>query len=114
MFTSDHPTGMMIDSLCAVEGSFKIDPQSGIPTVSVKMLYTNSKIRDMYGLCTTTNEVYSPKTIQALKDFIKSAEDDMGALVFNGALNSQPDTAATGAGSGEGLPTGIPKGLGGM
>lgn len=89
MFTSDVK-GMAIDSISAVEGTFKVHPDTGEAEISVLMMYSHQETHLTLGTCPVKESVLSDKTKEFLMQFLQSAEEDFGKVVFDsGALVSR-------------------------
>lgn len=97
------------DAVVAIEGSFKFRPDlDAVPTAEVLLVYLNSKTKTTYGTCPF--KTFSPKTIEALLEFLKCAEQDFGDIVFEGGVLTPFGPIASparGAESGNGLPKGL-------
>ena len=97
------------DAVLAVEGSFKYRPDlDAVPTVEVTLVYLNSTTKTTYGSCPF--KTFSPKTVEALIEFLKCAEQDFGDVVFEGGILTPfgPLASSTkGAESSDGLPKGL-------
>ena len=110
MFTKDpnHPGN--IDSVQAVEGKFKWRPDMDKdPILEITMVYLNRETKTTFGTCPVDSSLFSPKTMEAFKAFLESAETDFGTIVFE---RGQPapfgETQGTQeAESSRGLPTGL-------
>jgi len=105
---SDHTA---IDSIEAVEGSFEYRPgMRSVPLVEVTMMYANSATKVTYGTCPVNS--FSLKTLEALLEFIRCAEQDFGEAVFRGGTLGASGSIASqeGAESNEGLPKGLGEG----
>ena len=104
-----------INSVWAAEGEFKFQP--GIdsqPNLQLQMVYMNGETQRTYGTCPARTNMFSPETMEAFMDFLKSAEKDFGELVFGGGEVGDFG-ALGGGGDGPGSTDGIkPKGLGGV
>lgn len=102
-----HPTAF--DAVLAVEGHFKYRPDLDVvPTVEILMVYLNSTTKTTFGSCPFTT--FSPKTVEALLEFLKCAEKDFGDVVFEGGVQSPFGPVVTtvkGAESNNGLPKGL-------
>jgi hypothetical protein len=108
MFVSDKPP--IFNGLAVLEGSFTFLQHAGLePKIVVRAAYMNDSARTTHGYVDFTSP--SKKTIEAFREFIKSIEEDVGNLVYEGGniteFGIEAPTAR--AESNEGLP----KGLGG-
>lgn len=110
MYVSAKPT-TVIDSVTAREGKFVVSPDTDSPEVEVVMVYSNQQTRMTFGTCPVKSPRFSDKTIEALKAFLRSAEEDFGTLILEGGLVAESEgTPALGmAESARGLK---PRGLG--
>jgi hypothetical protein len=98
----------VIDSVVAVEGKFKYRPDmDSVPSVEVTMVYANSATKTTYGTCPIST--FSPRTLEALLEFLRCAEQDFGEVVFKGGILNPfgPIASQEGAESNEGLPKGL-------
>lgn len=96
------------DAVLALEGKFKFRPDLDVvPAIEVTMVYLNSVTKTTYGTCPFTT--FSPKTIEAMFEFLKCAEQDFGDVVFEGGVLTPFGPLATPgvAESGKGLPKGL-------
>jgi hypothetical protein len=109
MYTRDGSKPGAFDAVLAVEGSFKYRPDlDSVPTAEVLMVYLNSTTKTTYGSCPF--KTFSPKTIEALLEFLKCAEQDFGDVVFEGGILTPFGPLAppvSGAESANGLPKGL-------
>jgi hypothetical protein len=107
------------DSIVAMEGKFTFRPDHDeVPNIELLMVYYSSTTRRTYGTCEAKATFFSPKTIEAFRAFLDSAEEDFGTVVFGGGV-IEPDPylpnlnqAETSQGLPMNLPSRIPKGLG--
>ena len=90
MFTSTRPT-TVIDSIEAREGKFLVTPGAGNPEIEVVMVYSNQQTRATFGTCPLRSPRFSDKTLEAFKAFIRSAEEDFGALVLEGGFIAEAE-----------------------
>jgi len=106
------------DSVMCVEGKFELTlGAEQTPRVELTMAYANSTTRVTYGTCSVKTPLLSQKTREAFLDFVHSAEEDFGEVVFgSGAIASWEGTATgQGAETEQGIqrvPTSFPRGLG--
>lgn len=82
MFTTSRK-GSAIDSVSAVEGSFKLGPETGEAEIEVTMLYSNAETGLTLGTCPVRETILSDKTKESLRQFIRNVEDDFGHVVFD-------------------------------
>ena len=111
MFTSAKPT-TVIDSVSAVEGSFKI-PTGGLAEVDILMMYSNKSTGTTFGTCPVRTFRLSEKTKQAFQAFVDSAEVDFGNLLLEGGFIAEAEGRISSMGiaeTGDGL---SPRGIGG-
>jgi len=111
MFTKDpgHPGN--IDSVVAMEGKFKFQPDVKEPELEITMVYMNRESGVTLGCCPVKTSRLSPETIEAFRAFLESAESDFGKVAFEkGQLISFGDRGTEKAES----PQGLPAGLGGV
>lgn len=104
------------DAVMAVEGSFRFHPAiDKEPTIDLLMVNVNSETGVTYGSSPARANVFSPKTLEAFRAFLESAEEDWGQVLFgSGAIApfGQVQSPRNAAESTEGLSAGLPKGLG--
>jgi hypothetical protein len=115
MHTKTTP-GLAFDSLCPVEGSFRLDPFDGsIMEFAITMIYANRSTKETFGKAIWPAEVLSDKTMTAFKDFMKSAEEDVAKILYvERADGDKTQRAAHSWEKAEGPgPLKRPKGLGG-
>lgn len=112
-----HTDGIpAFDAVMAVEGKFTFRPQLDTePNIEMLMIYLNAGTGSTYGSCPVKSAIFSPKTIEALRAFLESAEEDFGQVVFGGGVISpfgpvqNPRTQAE-SGQGPQLPPGLGEG----
>lgn len=110
MYVRSETKPSSIDAVVAIEGKFKYRPDlDAVPAAEVTMVYLNSQTKTTYGTCPFTT--FSPKTIEALLEFLKCAEQDFGEVVFEGGIVTPFGPLAAPAGGAE-SGNGLPKGLG--
>jgi len=109
MYVRSETKSGVADAVVAIEGKFKFRPDVDVvPAMEVTMVYLNSGTKTTYGTCPFTT--FSPKTIEAMLEFMKCAEQDFGEVVFEGGIVTPFGPLATppgGAESGNGLPKGL-------
>jgi hypothetical protein len=111
MFTRKSEDPPVIDSVVAVEGKFKFHPGiQEVPEIEVTMMYANSVTKASYGTCPA--KMFSPKTMDALRTFLESAEEDFGMIAFLGGTSESYGAFSLGYNQAE-SPKGIQKSLGG-
>ena len=89
MFTSATPT-TVIDSITAHEGKFSFSHDKK-PEVEIVMVYSNQQTKATFGTCPLRSPRFSDKTLEAFKAFIRSAEEDFGALVLEGGFIAEAE-----------------------
>ena len=110
MYVRDGANSSAFDGIAALDGKFKFNPSvDEAPVVEVTMVYVNSKTRTTYGSCPFST--FSPKTREAFRAFLESAEQDFGEVVFEGGVVSPFGHSASASGKAESN-EGLPKGLG--
>lgn len=108
--TDGTPT---FDAVMAVEGKFSFRPQlDKEPNIEVLMVYFDTKTSSTWGTCPVKSSLFSPKTLEALRAFLESAEEDFGQAVFGGGVISpfgsvQPPRDSAESGQGPQLPPGL-------
>lgn len=109
MYVRNEPRPTAFDAVMAAEGKFVYRQDlDAVPTVEVTMVYLNSETKETYGPCPVHK--FSPRTMEALREFIRCAEQDFGEHVFMGGELTPFGPLATPmatAESGEGLPQGL-------
>jgi hypothetical protein len=104
------------DAVMAAEGSFRFNPMlHKEPEIDILMVNVNSETGVTYGSSPARANVYSPKTLEAFRAFLESAEEDWGQVLFGrGEISpfGQTQSPKNVAESTEGLSAGLPKGLG--
>ena len=109
MYVRNGNQGGAFDAVLAVEGTFKYRPDlDALPTVELVMVYLNSVTKTTYGSCPF--KTFTPKTMEALREFLKCAEQDFGDVVFEGGVLTPfgpMEPSVRGAESGDGLPKGL-------
>jgi hypothetical protein len=108
MYVRGEARPPVFDAIVGVEGKFKYRPDLDVaPSAEVLMVYLNSSTKLTYGSCPFTQ--FSPRTVEALLEFLKCAEKDFGDVVFEGGVITPfgPIAMASGAESGSGLPKGL-------
>jgi hypothetical protein len=107
---------VVFDAVMVVEGSFHFHPAlDKQPNIDLLMVYVNSETGTTYGSSPARPNVFSPKTLEAFRAFLESAEEDWGQVVFgSGAIApfGQVQNPRSAAESPDGLAAGLPKGLG--
>lgn len=83
MKDSNAPTA--IDSVVAVEGSFKLTGTGDNIEVELTMVYLNGQTGRTYGSCPVKTSLLSPETMESLRAFLERAEEDFSRFVFEGA-----------------------------
>ena len=98
------------DAILAVEGKFVYRPDlDAAPVVEVLMVRLNSATKTTYGSCPFKQ--FSPRTLEALLEFLKCAEQDFGEVLFEGGVLTPFGPMATSPGGAE-SGSGLAKGLG--
>lgn len=106
MFIGDKPP--VFDGIMVLNGEFSFMQHLGQdPQVSLKMAYVRDSTKTTYGYCDFAT--LSPKTLEAFREFVRSAEEDFGQLIFEGGVVTPFGVSATTskAESGQGLPKGL-------
>lgn len=110
MYVRTETSQSIDDAIMAVEGKFTFRPDLDVaPVVEVLMARLNSTTKTTYGSCPFKN--FSPKTLEALLEFIRCAEQDFGEVVFEGGILTPFGPLAQPRGGAESN-KGLPKGLG--
>lgn len=108
MYVRSETKSGVFNAIAAIEGKFKFRPDLDVvPAIEVIMVYLNSETKTTYGTCPFTT--FSPKTMEALLEFLKCAEQDFGEVIFEGGVLTPFGPLATPgiAESGNGLPKGL-------
>jgi hypothetical protein len=109
MYVRGEAKPPVFDAIVGVEGKFKYRPDLDVaPTVEVLMVYLNTATKTTYGSCPF--DKFSPRTLEALMEFMRCAERDFGDVVFDGGILTPFGPVVTpsdGAESGAGLPKGL-------
>ena len=104
------------DAVMAVEGKFIFRPQlDKEPNIEMLMVYFDTKTGNTWGTCPVKATMFSPKTLEALRAFLESAEEDFGQVVFGGGVIApfgpvQNPRAQAESGEGPKLPPGLGEG----
>lgn len=110
MYVRSEPRPTAFDAVMAVEGQFKYRPDlDAAPTVEVTMVYLNSETMETFGPCPVKK--FSPRTMEALMEFLRCAEHDFGDRVFMGGETTPYGPLATPSARAE-SEEGLPRGLG--
>jgi len=114
MFVKEPDAQPLINSVVAVEGSFKYNPSMDEhPDINLLMMYMNNVMGESYGTCPARTPLFSKETMDHFKEFLLSAEKDFGEYVLNEGeakkFSLEPASVEDQAASNLGLP----KGLGG-
>ena len=76
-----------IDSIQTMEGKFRYYPQvDKEPVIELKMAYLDSSTKCTYGFIEAGPNLLSPKTLEAFRAFMESAEEDVGQVVSSGGV----------------------------
>jgi len=109
MYVRGETKPPVFDAIIAVEGKFTYRPDLDVaPAVELLMVYLNSSTKTTYGSCPFKH--FSPRTLEALLEFLKCAETDFGDVIFEGGVLTPFGPLAGmpgGAESGNGLPKGL-------
>lgn len=106
--TSGRKEGTM-DAVAVVGGQFDFRPGLDVvPTIKLLATYLNSATKTTFGTCQVSAN-FSAKTLELMMQFIQSAEEDFGKLVFeDGVLTGFSLTPVNqGIETGDGLPKGL-------
>lgn len=108
MYVKTPGDDLSFDAIIAVEGQFKFRPDlDAVPVVEVLMAYANSTTKTTYGTCPFKS--FSPRTTEALIEFLRCAEQDFGDIVFKGGIVAPfgPLASTANAESEKALPRGL-------
>jgi hypothetical protein len=108
MYVKSGAASVAFDAVAGLEGRFAFRPDlDTVPTVEVSMVLLNSTTKTTYGSCPV--RVFSPRTLEALLEFLRCAEQDFGDVVFgDGVMTPFGPLATPGlAESNRGLPKGL-------
>jgi hypothetical protein len=85
MYITDS-SNISINLIFLGEGSFKWNQVSGqpLPEVELVMGIGNEQTRETYGSCKVTSSLLSQETVEKFMEFVKSAEEDYGEVLFRG------------------------------
>lgn len=82
MFTKTTQ-GLAFDSICTVEGSFKIlAPNTDLGSLELTTVYANRSNNEYYGTAKWPLLTFSAETLAAFQEFLRLAETDIGRIVF--------------------------------
>jgi hypothetical protein len=96
MYVTDG-SNININMLYVGEGTFKWNQASGqpLPEIELVMGLGNSQSSETYGSCKVGSPLLSKDTVEKFMDFLKSAEEDFGEVVFRGVKPEATITPGT-------------------
>ena len=98
MYTTDS-SNISISMLFVGEGTFKWNQPNGqpLPEIELVMGLGNKDSNETYGKCLVQTSLLSKSTMEKFMEFVQSAEEDFGEVVFRGVKPIDPFTAPTSA-----------------
>ena len=91
MYSREPGSDVPFDGVSAVEGFFKVTPAGKATEVNLTMAYVNGNSQTTYGTCTVRLQMLSVDSLDALRKFLDSVEEDFGRVMFqHGGIRPQP------------------------
>lgn len=89
MFTRNEGQSAF-DSVLCVGAAITKPPSGELPEIQLTMVYLSKETGTTFGTCPVQGHLLSRRTIELALEFMASAEEDFGGLVFGEGTISEP------------------------